>query len=147
MSYCRQSRAPSKIDSVKQVIVLTVAAVAIASCERPEVREQRTGAQLFANHCAACHGIVGEGDGPVAAIMNTNVPNLRTLSTRSNGGFPADTVRAYIDGRTLPASHGDRQMPVWGDVFGWGDATERSSEQLAQQRIDAIVEHLRMIQF
>ena len=132
---------------VRRSIALIAAATAVVGCQRPEVREQRSGAQLFANHCAACHGAVGEGNGPVAAIMNTNVPNLRTLAQRNNDQFPADAVRAYIDGRTLPASHGDRQMPVWGDVFGWGGATEQYSEALAQQRIDAIVEHLRTIQF
>jgi mono/diheme cytochrome c family protein len=38
------------------------------------------GAQLFMNHCAACHGADGEGGGPAASAMQTTVPNLRTLA-------------------------------------------------------------------
>jgi len=49
--------------------------------------------------------------------MRVTVPNLRTLATRNDGAFPAEAVRAYIDGRESVAAHGDRQMPVWGDVF------------------------------
>ena len=41
------------------------------------------GETLFARYCAACHGRLGEGDGPVAGVMLITVPNLRTLSARS----------------------------------------------------------------
>lgn len=34
------------------------------------------GKQLFADHCAVCHGVTGQGDGPVAQQMGTPVANL-----------------------------------------------------------------------
>ena len=45
-----------------------------------------------------------------------------------------------IDGRDVP-SHGDREMPVWGDIFKIG-----ASGAAAKARIDAIVRYLAGIQ-
>lgn len=135
------------MNRVKQIIVPIAAVALLAACTERGVSETRSGAQLFANHCAACHGRLGEGDGPVAAIMTTNVPNLRTLAQRNNGTFPLDSVRGYIDGRELPVSHGDRQMPIWGDIFGWGSEEQPHSEQLVEQRINAVVDHVSAIQY
>lgn len=102
--------------------------------------------QTFVTHCASCHGVLGEGDGPMVQVMRVNVPNLRQLAQRNAGVFPADTIAGYIDGRNLPASHGDRVMPVWGDVF---DTTSEflADAEAAQERIDGIVEYLRDIQY
>jgi mono/diheme cytochrome c family protein len=102
------------------------------------------GRKLFANYCAACHGAVGEGDGPVAGSMAIGVPNLRTLSMRNGGDFPESTVAAYIDGRELRAAHGDRQMPIWGDVFA---ALERGDEDVVAARIKAVVQFIAELQY
>ena len=105
-----------------------------------------SGAETFATHCIACHGPLGEGDGPVAAVLSGMVPNLRTLSQRNGGEFPAETVASYIDGRSFPAAHGARMMPVWGEVF---DGTTRlvNGAEGAQTRIEALVAYLRGIQY
>ena len=78
--------------------------------------------------------------------MRITVPNLRSLSQRNAGEFPAETVASYIDGRRLPASHGSRLMPVWGDVF---DATVQlvPSAESAQSRIETVVAFLRELQY
>src|SRR5512138_3968366 len=125
------------MSSFRVVSVLLAAQLTAA----PAGSQEPTGASLYANNCAACHGELGEGDGPVASVMRVSMPNLRTLSMRNDGAFPADAVREYVDGRSIPQSHGDRYMPIWGDVFGWG-ATQEESEERAGARIDAIVEHL-----
>jgi len=103
------------------------------------------GPRLYLNHCAACHGFQGEGDGPVAATMRASVPNLRTLAQRNNAVFPADNVAAYIDGRELNAAHGDRQMPIWGDVFR--GAEQGTAERTIRRRIAAIVEFIETLQY
>jgi mono/diheme cytochrome c family protein len=123
-----------------------VAALAFAACsasQEPSVE----GAELYANYCSACHGALGEGDGPVAAVMQVNVPNLRTLASRANGEFPRESVRAFIDGRNLPVSHGDRRMPIWGNVFQWEEGNTAQSEAAANRRINAIVDYLEQIQY
>jgi mono/diheme cytochrome c family protein len=103
-------------------------------------------ADVFAAHCASCHGPLGEGDGPVAAAIAVTVPNLRTLSQRNGSQFPTDAVVAYIDGRNMPAAHGSRIMPVWGDVF---DATARlvTGAEGAEPRIRAVVSYLQALQY
>jgi mono/diheme cytochrome c family protein len=102
------------------------------------------GRQLFVNHCAACHGATGEGDGPVASALRGAVPNLRTLATRNGGEYPADAVAAYIDGRSPRVAHGDRLMPIWGDVFA---VTQGGDEAAIALRIEALVELIRELQY
>ena len=103
------------------------------------------GARLYFNHCAACHGDDGEGTGPVAASMRVTVPNLRSLAQRNGGTFPVDTVRAYVDGRSIPASHGDRLMPIWGDVFRGAD--QEADDRTVRRRIAAIVDFISTLQY
>jgi hypothetical protein len=45
--------------------------------------------------------------------------------------FPSERVYRIIDGRDVPG-HGDREMPVWGDIFKIG-----SSSTAVKARIDA----------
>jgi hypothetical protein len=56
--------------------------------------------------------------------------------------FPDARVRRIIDGRDVE-SHGDRDMPVWGDPFRKG--VDRS-DRIVVERIDAIVQFLAAIQ-
>jgi mono/diheme cytochrome c family protein len=111
----------------------------------PTFAADDTGARLFFNHCAACHGENGEGTGPVAASMRVTMPNLRTLAQRNGGSFPRDTVVAYVDGRNLKAAHGDRQMPVWGDVFKGMDP--EADDRTVRRRINAIADFIATLQY
>ena len=103
------------------------------------------GARLFFNHCAACHGDDAEGTGPVAASMRVTVPNLRSLAQRNGGVFPADAVTAYVDGREIKTAHGDRQMPIWGDVFR--GAEQGVAERTVRRRIAAVVDFISTLQY
>jgi mono/diheme cytochrome c family protein len=104
-----------------------------------------TGAELFAKHCATCHGAEGEGGGPAASAMKVAPPNLRTLAKRSGGPFPHDAIAAYIDGREQVASHGDRLMPVWGDFLQ--RAEDKGSEAPVRARIEALVAFIELLQY
>jgi hypothetical protein len=64
---------------------------------------------------------------------------------RNGGAFPADTVTAYIDGRESKAAHGDRQMPVWGDVFRGPE--QGTARRTVRRRIAALVEFIRELQY
>ena len=111
----------------------------------PAPAQDDLGARLYFNHCAACHGDEGEGTGPVAASMRVTVPNLRSLAQRNGGAFPTDAVRAYVDGRSIPAAHGDRVMPIWGDVFLGADRT--ADDRTVRRRIAAVVDFISMLQY
>lgn len=119
-------------------------ACVLAACSRAPVKPI-SGADTFAAHCASCHGLQGEGDGPVAATMRVTVPNLRNLTERHGGQFPTETVAAYIDGRNMPAAHGDRYMPVWGGVFDTTGSLFVGAES-AEQRIDSVIDYLLQLQ-
>jgi mono/diheme cytochrome c family protein len=123
-----------------------VGAALLGACANEPTSPAPTAAETFATHCAACHGPQGEGDGPVAPTLAVTVPNLRTLSRRNGGRFPAEAVASYIDGRRYPAAHGSRLMPVWGDVFSaTKDLVPRAEDP--EVRITAIVEYLRELQY
>ena len=117
---------------------ITIIACTVAAAAEPD------GRTLFVNHCAACHGPTGEGDGPVASALRGSVPNLRTLAMRSDGEFPSDEVAAYIDGRTSRVAHGDRLMPVWGDVFA---DTEGGDEAAVAARVEQLVRFIAELQY
>lgn len=59
-----------------------------------------TGAEDFAEYCAACHGLSGRGDGELAATLSKRPANLTTLTRRNGGAFPGTRVMAKIWGYT-----------------------------------------------
>ncbi len=96
------------------VQALAVLALSItASAARPEADPAR-GADLFARHCAVCHGAGGGGDGPLAARQMIPPTNLTELG--AGEAFPTLRVAARIDGRDPLVSHGS-PMPIWGDFL------------------------------
>jgi mono/diheme cytochrome c family protein len=101
------------------------------------------GARLFATHCATCHGATARGNGPLAASLRRAPPDLTKFTTSNGGIFPSERVNRIIDGRDVP-SHGDREMPVWGNAFR--STGEGVSQAEAKARIDAIVRYLESIQ-
>jgi hypothetical protein len=103
------------------------------------------GPQLYQRFCASCHGASGQGDGPVAASLEF-VPDLREVSRRSGGRFPADRVRSVIDGRATLAAHGTRSMPVWGYEFEAQIPPDQPGRAAAQELITRLVDYLASIQ-
>jgi mono/diheme cytochrome c family protein len=75
------------------------------------------GPELFRAHCAACHGEDAKGDGPMARALKTTVPDLTVLAKNHGGQFPTQSVRKVIAGEEILASHGSREMPIWGPSF------------------------------
>ena len=75
------------------------------------------GPDLFRAHCAACHGLDAKGDGPMAAGLKTKPANLTVLAKNNGGKFPSARVSRTIMGDDILASHGSREMPIWGPIF------------------------------
>jgi len=94
--------------------VLT-AVLGLCACTPPD--SEPGGRLLYLRHCAACHGETARGDGPVAASLVKPPPDLTQIAARNEGRFDRREVLRMIDGRTLVAAHGSREMPVWGAVF------------------------------
>jgi mono/diheme cytochrome c family protein len=112
----------------------------VESIQVPSTGRNDEGSRLFRTHCATCHGTTGRGNGPLAEHMRRMPPDLTQYTRRNGGVFPTALVYRIIEGGEVP-SHGNREMPVWGDVFRVG-----SSAAEVKERIDAIVRYLAGIQ-
>jgi mono/diheme cytochrome c family protein len=97
--------------------------------------------EMFTNYCAACHGIAGKGDGPAALALKKAPADLTRISARNGGKFPDIQVARYIQGADEFPAHGNRDMPVWGNLF-----KAIGSDQSAQMRVSTLVEYLKSIQ-
>jgi mono/diheme cytochrome c family protein len=118
----------------------------VSYIETLQVRSRQpvdAGKNLFRAYCASCHGVDARGAGPLASELRRLPPSLTSYAFRNGGVFPSERLRTIIDGRGV-ASHGDREMPVWGDAFK--RTREGLSEEAAKARIDAIVKYLEAIQ-
>jgi mono/diheme cytochrome c family protein len=115
----------------------------VESLQQPSTAAGDVGAQLFRTYCASCHGATAVGNGPLAEQLRRPPPDLTKFTARNGGVFPRERVTRIVDGRDVP-SHGEREMPVWGDAF----RTSRGglSPEAVKVRIDAIVQYLAAIQ-
>ena len=76
------------------------------------------GPDLFRAHCAPCHGSDGKGNGPVSVALKTKPAKLTLLAKNNGGKFPIAKIRKFISGDDpFLASHGTREMPIWGPIF------------------------------
>jgi mono/diheme cytochrome c family protein len=129
-------QATVRLSAVLGAAILACAAVRAAQAQ--DLSGYQSGETLYRVHCASCHGVDGHGDGPVAASLKVEVPDLTRLARRQGGRFPAEQLRRIIDGRTTLPPHGTRTMPVWGQAF--------SSEQQANRLVDLLVQYLQSMQ-
>jgi mono/diheme cytochrome c family protein len=101
-----------------------------------------SGAELYASHCAACHGNDLCGAGPFPPPYR-KPPDLTRLALRHGGKFPEAYVNKVLrNGVTLPA-HGPAEMPVWGSDFA---AKERINGGEVAERIRRLVIYIKSAQ-
>jgi len=117
-------------------LLLVIASAAQAS----EIASSRA---FYLEFCATCHGLTGEGDGPLAQALTTPPPNLRRLSERYGNPLPDDQIARFIDGRADVKAHGPRDMPVWGMRF---DFEAQGNQRLIKTVSARLVAYLRSIQ-
>lgn len=106
------------------------------------------GPDLFYAHCASCHGADAKGNGPAAPALKTKAPDLTILAKNNGGHFPTDRVRKQISGDDVLASHGSREMPVFGPIFRLIEPYESLNpiDELPKVRMDNLVAYLQSIQ-
>lgn len=72
-----------------------------------------TGAQLYSQYCAACHGADLKGTGPAPEPYKAP-PDLTTLARRNGGKFPETHVLDILRNGVVIPAHGLADMPAWG---------------------------------
>jgi cytochrome c5 len=127
-------------------IAACVLSIAVFSHVQAGEAPDLSGAQLFQQFCASCHGREAHGDGPAAQAMKVKVPDLTRISARNSGKFPASLVQETIDGRKLKPSHGSADMPVWGWEFYGFAGDDGARRKRVDDMITALVDFLRTIQ-
>jgi mono/diheme cytochrome c family protein len=88
-----------------------------------------SGALIFKQHCAACHGNDLKGNGPAPPPFKDRTPDLTTLAQRHDGTFPDAYVTDVLRNGAAISAHGPAEMPIWGSTF-------RESEKLSSAQID-----------
>jgi len=118
-----------------------------------ESKQNFDAASLYRSSCAPCHGISGDGRGPLARSLKSKVPALNNLADRYSAAFfPERFLIEVIDGRKNMPPHGTREMPIWGKQFGLLNSTQTLGEEAlfdnaaARQKIEALVDYIRSIQ-
>jgi len=140
-------RSPRLVAGALGVAALAVLASAAGSRAADEpAYSAAAGAVTYRTYCANCHGSDGRGEGYIAPMLRVKPTDLTRLAAENGGEYPADRVRAAIDGRTDVRAHGNREMPIWGDVFLWPEEDSPERRLHVVRKIGELVEHLREIQ-
>lgn len=100
------------------------------------------GPDLFRAYCASCHGTDGKGNGPAAPALKATVQDLTLISVNNGRVFPEARMQRIIQGVGMIASHGSREMPVWGPIF---HQIEEDVDR-GNVRMDNLVNYLESIQ-
>jgi mono/diheme cytochrome c family protein len=109
--------------------------------EPPKSTPANSGAEMFTTYCAVCHGPAGKGNGPAAAALKKQPADLTQLSKKNGGQFPAVKVSLVIKGNDVMASHGSRDMPIWGKIF-----TDMEGEKVSSLRIHNLTDYVQTLQ-
>ena len=112
---------------------------------------QTIGEEEFRSHCATCHGLKAKGNGPLLDFLIKKPADLTTLAQRNNGRFPFQHVYNVIDGTQATASHGPRDMPVWGtryamDIIREHGFFDADHPETVRARILSLIFYLGVIQ-
>lgn len=94
-----------------KLLGLILSAMLAAATSPAMAQDEREGAELYREFCASCHGLDGQGDGPMAVVLTIKPRDLTVLQADNDGILPAERVAHRIDGRDPLVSHGS-PMPV-----------------------------------
>jgi mono/diheme cytochrome c family protein len=120
--------------------------VNMLSCENAPPKDSRlaqaaVGKTHFQKYCTSCHG--DDGKGVYIDSLKTQPADLTKIGSAKSEGFPILYVANVIDGRKMAKSHGNREMPVWGEVFS---GEEYLNEDQIKGKLAEIIAYLMTIQ-
>ena len=101
-----------------------------------------SGAAMFKEYCAVCHGKDAKGNGPAAPALKQAPPDLTALAKRHGGKFPDQYVEDVLRNGVKTPAHGDAEMPVWGPLF----RSMNPDELFMYIRIASVMSYLKSVQ-
>jgi hypothetical protein len=78
--------------------------------------------------------------------LKIKMPDLTVLAKKRKAIYPLDDVMTTIDGRHLVRAHGDREMPVCGEVFTKKIESEKYAELTTLLKAKVIAEYVATLQ-
>ena len=102
-----------------------------------------SGPEMYTAYCASCHGVTGKGDGPAASALKVAPPDLTVLAKRNGGRYPDGQIYQIIEWGGAIASHGSREMPVWGVAFR---PLTRENQKQVSDRIKVLTDYIGTLQ-
>ena len=110
-----------------------------------------SGARMYKQFCAACHGSDGKGHGPAASSLKVPPSDLTTLAKRRNGKFPYNYVSSVLRFGPGVSAHGSSGMPTWGPIFERLDDDTKGPSPVAREiavrdRIQNLCDYLASLQ-
>lgn len=133
------------------VISMLAATLSFITAASAQKEKADVGKLEFEVHCAICHGMDAKGNGPYVSSLKLAPPDLTSIAKNNGGVFPADRIIGVIDGRAQIASHGSRDMPIWGDRYAITAAEHFAGSPYDQEafirgRVLILVDYLSRIQ-
>jgi mono/diheme cytochrome c family protein len=122
-------------------IQTSAGSVAPATLSATAAPSGSSGAELYAQHCAACHGNDLKGTGP-APYPYRAAPDLTTLARRHGGKFPDAYVSKVLRQGVVMPAHGPAEMPIWGPDF----TMDRLGEAQVALRIANLTNYVKSLQ-
>jgi mono/diheme cytochrome c family protein len=108
----------------------------------PTSQNQASGAELYKQHCSACHGRDLRGTGPVPSPYR-EPPDLTGLARRHGGTFPDAYVANILRNGVILPAHGPAEMPVWGTNFRAMDGLDATQ---VTERIIKLTNYIKSLQ-
>ncbi len=106
--------------------------------------DRTSGAQMWKDYCAACHGESGAGNGPAAEILKSPPPDLSLLAKQNGGKFPTEHFASVLNFGSGGHAHGTSDMPIWGPLFS--SLEPNSPKAMTQLRIHNLTEYVESLQ-
>lgn len=100
-----------------------------------------SGAELYQQHCAVCHGNELKGTGAVPDPFRPP-PDLTTLAQRHGGKFPEEYVSNVLRNGVVIPAHGPVEMAVWGTDF----TADGLDERQAALRVANLTSYIKSLQ-
>jgi mono/diheme cytochrome c family protein len=102
-----------------------------------------SGAVMYKQYCATCHGAQAKGDGPLGSFLKVPPPDLTKLAQRHAGQFPYEYVTKILEFGPGATAHGSSDMPTWGPIFEYFD---KQNQKAVQKRIKNLCDYLATLQ-
>ena len=131
--------------------ILILTATSLNTMAFAQAAKVDLGKKEYDLQCSICHGADAKGNGFLGASLKVVPPDLTVLAKNNGGVFPADHLMSVIDGRVEIASHGSRDMPIWGTRYAVNAAEHffdapYDQEAYVRAHVLLIVDYLNRVQ-